>query len=260
MRILVTNDDGIRAPGVQALARKMAELGEVVLAAPSEEKSAIGHGITIRDTIRLRKIKIEGVEQAWGVTGTPADCVKLGLAELLENKCDLVISGINSGPNLGTDVLYSGTVSAAIEGVILGVPSLAVSLNSWDSDDYTVSVEIVHQLVKFFLDKKLTLPHGTIFNVNIPAVKREDILGYKVTILGERQYENRFEKRLDPRGNPYYWSVGRLLPFQEVDCEYDVVAVEKNYVSITPIQFDLTNYRIMQEVNEWGLEKLSVLF
>jgi len=256
MRILVTNDDGIRSPGVQGLARKMLELGDVVLAAPSEEKSAIGHGITIRDPIRVRKIKVDGVEQAWGVSGTPADCVKLGLSELLNHKCDLVISGINCGPNMGTDILYSGTVSAAIEGVILGIPSLAVSLSSWDSEDYRDSIEIVYRLVKYILDKKLTLPSGTLLNVNIPAVKKEEILGYKVTVLGERQYENRFEKRLDPHGNPYYWSVGKLLPFKEETLDYDVVAVEKKYVSITPIQFDLTNYKIIQKVKEWGLENL----
>ncbi|MGI6144377.1 MAG: 5'/3'-nucleotidase SurE [Clostridia bacterium] len=256
MRILVTNDDGIRSPGVQVLAQKMLELGDVVLAAPLEEKSAIGHGITIRDPIRVRKIKVDGVEQAWGINGTPADCVKLGLAELMDHKCDLVISGINCGPNMGTDVLYSGTVSAAIEGVILGIPSLAVSLASWDSEDYTDAAEIVNRLVKYLLENKLTLPRGTLLNVNIPAVKKEEILGYKVTILGERQYENRFEKRLDPRGNPYYWSVGKLLPFTEETLDYDVVAVEKNYVSITPIQFDLTNYKIIQEVKDWGLENL----
>lgn len=256
MRILVTNDDGVRSPGVQDLARKMRELGEVVLAAPSEEKSAIGHGITIRDPIRVRKIKVKGVEQAWGINGTPADCVKLGLSELLDNSCDLVISGINSGANLGTDVLYSGTVSAAIEGVILGIPSLAVSLASWDHDDFSVSADIVYKLVKYLLEQKLTLPPGTLLNVNIPAVRKEEILGYKVTILGERQYENIFEKRIDPRGNPYYWSVGKLLPFKEDTTDYDVVAVEKNYVSITPIQFDLTNYKIIQEVKNWGLEKL----
>lgn len=157
---------------------------------------------------------------------------------------------------MGTDVLYSGTVSAAIEGVILGIPSLAVSLASWDSEDYTDAAEIVNRLVKYLLENKLTLPRGTLLNVNIPAVKKEEILGYKVTILGERQYENRFEKRLDPRGNPYYWSVGKLLPFTEETLDYDVVAVEKNYVSITPIQFDLTNYKIIQEVKDWGLENL----
>lgn len=256
MQILVTNDDGIRAPGVQALAQKMSEVGEVTLVAPLEEKSAIGHGITIRDPICVRKIKVDGVSRAWGVNGTPADCVKLGLTEFLAQKCDLVISGINSGPNLGTDVLYSGTVSAAIEGVILGVPSLAVSLASWDYEDYSVAADFVQKLVEYVLKNKYALPAGTLLNVNIPPVKKEDIVGCKVTTLGAREYENRFEKRLDPRGNPYYWSVGKLIPTKEDDPNFDVVAVAKNYISITPIQFDLTNYKIIQEIKEWGLEKL----
>lgn len=256
MHILVTNDDGVRAPGIQALAQKMSEIGETALVAPLEEKSAIGHGITIREPIRVHKMNIEGVSQAWGVNGTPADCVKLGLIELLDEKCDLVISGINQGPNLGTDVLYSGTVSAAIEGVILGVPSLAISLASWDYDDYSVSADIVKNLVEYLIKNKFTLPSGTLLNINIPPVKQEDLAGCKVTILGTRKYENRFEKRLDPRGNPYYWAVGKLLPAQEDNLDFDVVAVEKKYVSITPIQFDLTNYKIIQEVKEWGLEKL----
>jgi 5'-nucleotidase len=264
MQILVTNDDGIWAPGIQALARKITEVGEVVLVAPLEEKSAIGHGITIRDPIGVRKIKLEGLKQAWGVKGTPADCVKLGLNELAiknnnrnpEDKvCDLVLSGINNGPNLGTDVLYSGTVSAAIEGVILGVPSIAISLASWDYDDYSVAAELVLTLVRHMITHKLVLPLGTLLNVNIPPVKREEIAGFKITTLGIREYENLFEKRLDPRGKPYYWSVGKLLPSQEKDPNIDIVAVEHNYVSITPVQFDLTNYKIIREISSWGFEK-----
>ena len=154
MYILVTNDDGVWAPGVQALARKMTEVGNVVLVAPLEEKSAVGHGITIRDPIQVKELKVEGLSQVWGVNGTPADCVKLGLQELLQHECGLVISGINNGPNMGTDVLYSGTVSAAIEGVIMGVPSLAVSLASWDYEDYSVAAEITLTLVKEIIRRK----------------------------------------------------------------------------------------------------------
>lgn len=253
MHILVTNDDGIWAPGIQALARKMTEVGEVALVAPLEEKSAIGHGITIREPIGVRKIKLDGLSRAWGVKGTPADCVKLGLNELTK-ECDLVISGINNGPNLGTDVLYSGTVSAAIEGVILGVPSIAISLASWDYDDYSVAAELVLTIVKHMIENKLVLPLGTLLNVNIPSVKKEEIAGFKITTLGIREYENRFEKRLDPRGRPYYWSVGKLMPSKEKDPNIDIVAVDNNYVSITPVQFDLTNYKIIKEVSTWGFE------
>lgn len=254
MNILVTNDDGVWAPGVQTLAKSLTEVGNVVLVAPSEEKSAIGHGITIRDPIRVDEIKIEGLNKAWGLNGTPADCVKLGLQELLGCDCGLVISGINHGPNLGTDVLYSGTVSAAIEGVILGIPSLAVSLASWDYRDFRVAAEITVGLVKKIINEGKVLPPGTLLNINIPPVEKEKIKGIRITGLGPREYENRFEKRLDPRGKPYYWSIGKLLPSTGDSPDLDTLAVENNYVSITPLQFDLTNYRIIQEIKEWGLE------
>ncbi len=258
MYILVTNDDGVSAPGVQALARKMMEVGNVVLVAPLEEKSAVGHGITIRDPIRVSELKVEGLSQVWGVNGTPADCVKLGLQELLQHECGLVVSGINNGPNMGTDVLYSGTVSAAIEGVIIGVPSIAVSLASWDYEDYSVAAEITLTLVKEIIRQERVLPPGTLLNVNIPPVPREEIKGIKITGLGAREYENRFEKRLDPRGNPYYWSIGKLLPTQEKNADLDAPAVENNFVSVTPLQFDLTNYQIIKEIKEWGLEGLKL--
>jgi 5'-nucleotidase len=258
MYILVTNDDGVWAPGVQALARKMTEVGNVVLVAPLEEKSAVGHGITIRDPIQVKELKVEGLSQVWGVNGTPADCVKLGLQELLQHECGLVISGINNGPNMGTDVLYSGTVSAAIEGVIMGVPSLAVSLASWDYEDYSVAAEITLTLVKEIIRRERVLPSGTLLNINIPPVQREEIKGIKITGLGTREYENSFERRLDPRGNPYYWSTGKLLPTQEKNADLDAPAVENNFVSVTPLQFDLTNYQIIKEIKEWGLEKLTL--
>ncbi len=254
MYILVTNDDGVWAPGVQTLAKKMTEVGDVVLVAPSEEKSAIGHGITIRDPIRVDEIQLEGLNKVWGVNGTPADCVKLGMQELMEHGCGLVISGINHGPNLGTDVLYSGTVSAAVEGVILGVPSIAVSLASWEYRDFSVAAEITVSLVKKMLSEGKVIPPGTILNINIPPVEREKIKGIRITGLGPREYENRFEKRLDPRGKPYYWSIGKLLPSQGDSPDLDTLAVESNYVSVTPLQFDLTNYRLIQEIKTWGLE------
>jgi 5'-nucleotidase len=254
MYILVTNDDGVWAPGVQALAKKMTEVGEVVLVAPLEEKSAIGHGITIRDPIRVEEIKLDGLKKVYGVNGTPADCVKLGIEELMEHECGLVISGINQGPNLGTDVLYSGTVSAAIEGVLLRTPSIAVSLASWEHRDFSVAAEITAALVRKMIRENKVLPPGTLLNINIPAVEKEKIKGIRITELGPREYENHFEKRYDPRGNAYFWAVGKLLPTQGDHEDCDTHAVENNYVSITPLQFDLTNYEIIQEIRKWGLE------
>jgi len=170
MQILVTNDDGILAPGIQELARSMVNLGEVILSAPMEEMSAIGHGITIRDPIRIRQMNFPGITRAWAVGGTPADCVKLAVQELICDNCSLVISGINNGPNLGTDVLYSGTVSAAIEGAILGLPSIAISLASYDATDYTVAAEVARILAEKVYKNKELIPPDTLLNVNVPAV------------------------------------------------------------------------------------------
>jgi len=258
MQILVTNDDGILAPGIQELARAMVKLGDVILSAPMEEMSAIGHGITIRDPIRIKTMTFPGISQAWAVGGTPADCVKLAVQELICENCGLVISGINNGPNLGTDVLYSGTVSAAIEGAILGLPSIAISLASYDSTDYTVAAEVARILAEKVYNNKALIPPDTLLNVNVPAVPLEKLKGFKVTRLGVREYSNIFDKRVDPRGNTYFWLAGDVLPYQEEDPDIDVIAVENNYVSITPIHFDLTNYRIIQQIKDLGIEELKL--
>lgn len=258
MQILVTNDDGYMAPGIQELARKMTGLGEVFVVAPLEEKSAIGHGITIWEPIKIRKVNIPGINHTWAVDGTPADCVKLALKEFACQECSLVISGINNGPNLGTDVLYSGTVSAAIEGAILGIPSLAVSLASYEGDDYSLAAEVALLLAEKIQKNRLQIPPDTLLNVNVPSVKRSELKGFRVTRLGNREYENVFDKRIDPRGNIYYWLAGEVKPNSQEDPDIDIVAVENNYVSITPIHFDLTNYRIIKEIKKMGLEDLSL--
>lgn len=257
MHILVTNDDGIMAPGLLELAKTMTKLGEVIVVAPTEEKSATGHGITVHQPLRIKEFHLPGIGQAWAVTGTPADCVKLGLKELVSKECSLVISGINNGPNLGTDVLYSGTVSAAIEGVLLGIPSIAVSLASYEADDYKLSAEVALFVAEQLYANKETLPPDTLLNINVPSVPRERLKGYKVTKLGIREYENVFDKRTDPRGRPYYWLAGDIIPSREEDPEIDLVAVEYNFVSVTPIHFDLTNYRIINKVKEWGIEAVK---
>ncbi|MCR4442729.1 MAG: 5'/3'-nucleotidase SurE [Peptococcaceae bacterium] len=257
MLILVTNDDGILAPGLQILARQMKGLGEVAVVAPAEERSATGHGITVRDPIRIKRMNFEGVNNAWAVMGTPADCVKLAVQELI-GKCGLVISGINSGPNLGTDVIYSGTVSAAIEGIVLGIPSIAVSLASDEYGDYGAAAEAAFTLACHLQKKKELLPPDTLLNVNVPPVDKKEIRGFKVTRLGMREYKNVFDRRVDPRGNVYFWLKGDLIPHDEVDPEIDVVAVEQNYVSVSPIHFDLTNYRLINRIKSAGFERLEI--
>lgn len=256
MNILVTNDDGIHAPGLNALVETMQELGKISVIAPSFEMSACGHGITVHDPLKVFKKSYYDDITAWAVEGTPADCVKLGITTLLERKPDLVVSGINRGPNLGTDVLYSGTVSAAIESVICGVPAIAFSLNSFNTQDYSLAQEAALFLCEVLMKNKI--PEDTLLNVNIPAIDKGILRGYKVTKLGERKYKNVFEKRIDPRENEYYWLKGKIIPPEDVDQDLDVVAVENNYISVTPIHFDLTNYRIMNKIKEWGIEKEGI--
>lgn len=257
MLIIVTNDDGIWAPGIQALARKMTQLGKVLLVAPREEQSATGHGITILDPIRVKKIDFKGIEEAWAVSGTPADCVKLAVQELAKEECSLVVSGINNGPNLGTDVLYSGTVSAAIEGAILGIPSMAVSLGEFDYHDYETAAEISLAVARHLYANREVLPPDTLLNVNVPALTRDRIRGLKATRLGVREYENVFDRRLDPRGNIYYWLKGEIIPLRDHDLDVDVVAVGEGYVSISPIHFDLTKHRIINSIKKSGFENIT---
>ena len=255
MRILVTNDDGIKAEGIKCLAFGLQEIGEVTVIAPEKEMSACGHGITVHHPIKVDKYDFGKNINAWSVTGTPADCVKLGVTTILNTKPDIVVSGINRGPNLGTDVLYSGTVSGAIEGIILGIPAMALSLDSFSAGDFSFALRVAQQLCRQMLSKDLA--PDTLLNVNIPNVAREEIKGYKVTKLGERKYINNFDHRKDPRGNDYYWLTGQVVPPELQDLDLDVVAIKNNYVSVTPIHFDLTNYKIIEQVKDWGLEQIS---
>lgn len=247
MRILLTNDDGIYAPGIKALAQALEGLGELAVAAPDRERSATGHGITVFHPIRVDKVQIPGTSvKGWIVEGTPADCVKLGVCALLDKPPDLVVSGINRGPNLGTDVLYSGTVSAAVESIVLGSPALAVSLTAYSHDaDYSGAAAFVRRLCEKCFQNGLT--PDTLLNVNIPPLEEPDIAGVKVTKLGSRRYKNVFEERKDPRGKSYYWLAGDAVDDLE-EPNSDVRAIHENMISITPIHFDLTNYKVMAEI------------
>jgi len=255
VRILVTNDDGIEAEGIKCLAIGLQEIGEVTVIAPDREMSACGHGITVHHPIKVDKFNLFKNINAWSVSGTPADCVKLGVTTILNTRPDIVVSGINRGPNLGTDVLYSGTVSGAIEGIILGIPAIALSLDSFSAVDFSSALRVAQQLCRQMLSKDLA--PDTLLNVNIPYTAKEKIKGYKVTKLGERKYINNFEHRKDPRGNDYYWLAGQVIPPEQEDHDLDVVAIKNNYISVTPIHFDLTNYKIIKQVKNWGLEQMS---
>jgi len=248
MRILVCNDDGIFADGILQLASSLSQVGEVVVVAPDSERSATGHAITIHHPIRVKKVKLPGLDiQAFSVSGTPADCVKIGIDVLTEGKVDLIFSGINRGPNLGTDVFYSGTVSAAIEGCILGFQSVAISNYNYDSIDFSFAGEVAIDVARKM--QKHSLPQSTLLNVNIPDASRDDCLGTKITRLGVRKYVANYVEREDPRGVPYYWLAGEAVDDDEKDT--DIAAVSQKYISITPIHYDLTKYTCMQLIAGW---------
>lgn len=245
MRILLTNDDGIHARGINALALALAEIAEVYMAAPDRERSGTGHSITVFDPIKVTPTRMKGVKAGWIVGGTPVDCVKLAMSRLLSEPVDLVVSGINHGPNLGTDVLYSGTVSAAAEGIIMGAPAIAVSLNSYDEDmEFEFPAQFTRNLVRTIMKRGMS--RTTLVNVNIPPLPPEKIQGIRITRLGVRNYANMFEERKDPRGNTYYWMGGGVVK-EEQEAESDVLALEENYISVTPLNLDLTDYLLVEE-------------
>lgn len=244
MRILISNDDGIQADGLNMLRESLQDRHQIYVVAPDRERSATGHKITVSRPLRVKEWTYPGSTAiGWEVDGTPADCVKLGLEALLPEPPDLVISGINFGPNLGTDVLYSGTVSAAVEGLINDIPSIAISLASREAFcDFSFSGEIIKKLVST-LDGELS-PH-TLLNINTPPCAPR---GIRVTRLGQRRYVNIFDKRTDPRGRVYFWMAGEPFDLDKDDPETDVWAVREGYISITPIQFDLTDYAFMDKL------------
>ncbi|MEN6460627.1 MAG: 5'/3'-nucleotidase SurE [Syntrophomonas sp.] len=245
MRILLTNDDGINARGIHALINELNSLAEIYVVAPDRERSGTGHSITVFEPIKVASAKLPGVKAGWIVGGTPVDCVKLAISKLIPEKIDLVVSGINHGSNLGTDVLYSGTVSAAAEGVIMGSPAIAVSYDDYEKDmnfDFTARFtrQVVKNLTRVGVDKE------TLININVPAIKPQDIKGIRIARLGVRNYDNLFEEYKDPRGNTFYWLGGGVLE-EEQKLDSDVYAIQHGYISITPIHLDLTDYKLIDE-------------
>lgn len=253
MRILISNDDGIHSAGLRALAEKLCINNEVYVIAPDRERSAAGHSLTLHRPLRVEKVDIGvKVAQAWETTGTPGDCVKIGINSILGNdkKPDLVISGINYGPNLGADVLYSGTVSAALEGAVLGYPSIAVSLfgnGDFLDSDFIYSADFISRFIKNIA--KINFPKKTILNINIPAIDAEEIVGIQITKLGTRMYTDTYEKRIDPRGKTYYWLAGEFLEIEEEEGT-DITAIRNNKISITPVTFEMTHKSIMPELEQ----------
>jgi 5'-nucleotidase len=252
MRILLTNDDGIHAPGLAALAKEMRELGEVTIVAPATEMSAVGHAITLSDPIRVWPFSRNEKPFGYAVRGTPADCVKIAFWALLKDqpKPDLLVSGINLGSNTGINIIYSGTVSAATEGAILRIPSFAISLTTFQNPNFNFAARFARKLGRIVV--KHGLPDGVYLNVNIPALPPEQIKGVVVTRQGMALYEEKFERRQDPHNRSYYWLTGSKLDIEK-DPDVDDRAILDGKVSITPVHYDLTNYEFLDELRNWDL-------
>lgn len=243
--ILVCNDDGIFAPGILALAEVADEFGEVVIIAPDRQQSAVGHAITVSTPLRSRSFKVDGRFNGQAVTGTPADAIKLGHDKLLSRKPDLVVSGINHGSNASINILYSGTVSAATEGTILGYPSIAISCSDYaDSADLSGAKDATRKVIDYVLSNGL--PAGVTFNLNVPA---GPLKGIKWARQANSRYVEEFEDRVDPHNQSYYWLTGKLKVLEEGE-DLDVNVLENGYASLTPIQYDLTAYSLLEEVKD----------
>ncbi|MDP6457678.1 MAG: 5'/3'-nucleotidase SurE [Candidatus Marinimicrobia bacterium] len=253
--ILITNDDGIHSKGILALQQSMKNLGRTVVVAPETEKSAVGHAITISDPIRIREITRGDSFAGYAVGGTPADCVKLGVKALLDNCPDLIVSGVNRGANVGMSIIYSGTVSAATEGVILGVPSIAVSLDTWVDTDYSYAAEVAYEFGSIVLRNGLS--SGTALNINVPDLEKKAIKGIRLTKQGDSYYEEAFDRRIDPRQRIYYWMDGRLVESEE-NLDLDDIALREGYVSVTPLHYNLTDHRCLTELDKWSVFKNDI--
>jgi len=237
MRVLLTNDDGIHAPGLKALYQELKRDFQVHIVAPDSERSAVGHAITLTSPLRVQEVFKNGSFFGYGVKGTPADCVKIAVQELLEVAPDVILSGINLGANVGVNVLYSGTVSAATEGAFLGIPSAAISLDIRTNPDFRFAARFGIEIIRFI--KEHGLRERTALNVNIPAVPPEKLEGVSFTRQGVARFREKFERRIDPRGNVYYWLSGET-PLEEGNPDADARALKQNWITITPISYDLT--------------------
>lgn len=250
MRILLTNDDGIRAPGIGALWNELKHVAEIIVAAPAQQQSATGHSITVYHPIWVNDHSFDDSRiTGWRIGGTPADSVKIALDALMKEKPDLVVSGINHGPNLATDVLYSGTVSAAVEGAMHGIPSIAVSLATYGTASFDTAARYCRELIQQIKDG--IFPDFSLLNINVPAVDWKEIRGVSITRLGWIEYENAFEKRTDPHGRTYYWMAGTPAAIHHAE-DTDVFALQNHRISITPIHFDLTDYTQNPSLLSWA--------
>lgn len=244
--ILVSNDDGVHSEGILTLAKALKRVGEVFVVAPDRERSAASHSLTLHHPLRVTKISYN----MYAVDGTPTDCINLAINGILLKRPDIIVSGINKGGNLGDDVTYSGTVSAAMEGTLMGIPSIAISLAARDDFNFKQAARFAVRLARCVF--KNGLPKDTLLNVNVPDVKDKEIKIYKITKLGKRVYGDAIVEKIDPRGKKYYWIGGDNMKWTGGK-DTDFEAIANKYISITPIHLDLTNYSAFKEIHEWKL-------
>ena len=252
MKILLSNDDGVMAEGIKALTLELSKEHEVYVVAPDRERSAAGHSLTLHTPIRVEELDSKfGAKRIWITSGTPGDCVKIGINAILgkNEKPDLIISGINHGPNLGSDILYSGTVSCAMEGAMMGYPAIAVSLASMTSEPELFKNVAVFMTKFVHKIKDFKFPPKSILNVNVPGLMPEDLAGIAITRLGGKMFTDEYDKRVDPRGKVYYWMAGELLKQCEND-DSDINALRWNKVSVTPITFEMTLNNVIPELEK----------
>ncbi|HPF96897.1 MAG: 5'/3'-nucleotidase SurE [Flavobacteriaceae bacterium] len=245
--ILVTNDDGVTAPGIKALIAAMKPLGEVVVVAPDSPQSGMGHAITVNSTLYVEKLDNE--QNIYTCSGTPADCVKIAINEILKRKPDLCVSGINHGSNSSINVIYSGTMSAAIEAGIEGIPAIGFSLldYSWNAN-FEAAAIYARKIASTVIENKL--PEGVILNVNIPNLQEKDIKGIKISRQAKANWVEEFDKRVNPMGREYYWLTGKFVDLDKGE-DTDEWALKNNYVSVVPVQYDLTAHHYIQTLNSW---------
>ncbi len=253
MKLLVSNDDGIDSQGINALVKSLKEIGEVIVVAPLKEQSAVGHAITMQVPLRVIKHFKNGKFFGYAVDGTPADCVKMGIKNIMKTPPDIVISGINHGSNTAINIIYSGTVSAAREAAIMDIPSIAISVTSHAATDFKFAGKIAKMLALEVAGKDM--PIGTLLNVNVPDIPEDQIAGIQLTRQGKSKWDDMYEQRKDPYGREYYWLTG-ILKEVDTEMETDQAAIKKNYVSVTPIHFDLTDYKTFDMMKNWKIEEL----
>lgn len=251
--ILVTNDDGITAPGIRALIEVAKSLGDVVVVAPEGPQSGMGHAITINSTLRCDQIHVDDGEQTeYSCSGTPVDCVKIAVYNILDRKPDLCLSGINHGSNSSINVIYSGTMSAAVEGALEGIPSIGFSLLDYDWDaNFDTAMHYVKKITKQAIQNGI--PEGVCLNVNIPKASLEEIKGVKICRQANANWEEELDERTDPRGRKYYWLTGVFKNYDKGE-DTDEWALANNYVSVVPVKYDLTAHHAIQKLNSWDIE------